>query len=66
MSAAQLVRFVRVQGCVNSPKHNKSAAISRHLADFVPAQSIRGVDANTDNIAGLNAGRIDSRKGFID
>jgi hypothetical protein len=39
---------------VNPSKYHVGSPIARYLANFVAAKSVRGVDANADNIAGFN------------
>jgi hypothetical protein len=39
---------------VNSTEDYIGSAVARHIADFISTQGIRGVNANTDSIAGSN------------
>jgi hypothetical protein len=51
---AALERFVRKQRGVNAAIDDPGAAGARHAADRVSAQGIAGVDADADDVAGLN------------
>ena len=55
--------FVGIKGGVDSSEHHIGAAGACHGPNFVSAESIRGVDADTDDIAGLNLIGIDLRSG---
>jgi hypothetical protein len=66
MCATQLMRLVRVEGCVNSPEHHVGAASARYLPNLVTAESICRVDADADDIAGLNLNRVQSLQRLID
>src|SRR5256885_12942075 len=65
MGAAQLMGFVRVERCVDSSEHHIGTTIACYFPDLVAAQGICGVDANADNIAGLNLSRVDRRQRLI-
>src|SRR5882757_1096024 len=58
--------FVRIEGRVNASKHYVCAASPGNPSEFVSPQCVRGVDADSDNIARLNLGRVNRFKGFID
>jgi hypothetical protein len=66
MSATEFTGFVRVESGVNSSKNYIRTPIACHLPNLVPAESIRSVDADTHNIAGLDAIWIHGRQGFVD
>jgi hypothetical protein len=50
---------------MNPSKYDVGTPVPRYLANFVAAKSVRGVDANADNIAGLNLGWVRGLQGFI-
>jgi len=54
MSAAQFMGLVGIEGGVNASKHDVGAAFAGQLPDLVAAERVGGVDADADNIAGLN------------
>ena len=54
MSASQFVGLIGVEGGVNSSEHHVGAAFAGQFPDFVAAERVGGVDADADNIAGLN------------
>ena len=60
------MRFVRVEGRVNSAEHHVGAALTGYFADFVPAESIGRMDADADNVARLNLYRVHGHEGLID
>ncbi len=66
MGATQLMGFVRIQGGVNSSKHHVRAASACQGPNFVAAQSIRGVDADTNDVARLNLSGVYRFQGLID
>jgi len=66
VGAAELVRFVGIQGGVDSAVDDGRAARSQRDADLVPAQRIAGVDADADDVAGLNGVEIELLERFID
>ncbi len=65
MSAAQFVGFVGVEGGVNASKHHVGAALAGQFPDFVAAERVGGVDADADNIAGLNLVRFYRLQGLV-
>jgi hypothetical protein len=54
MSASQFVGLIGVEGGVDASKHHVGAALAGQFPDFVAAERVGGVDADADNIAGLN------------
>jgi hypothetical protein len=66
MGAPKLMRLLRVKGCVNSSEHYIRAASAGHSANFVAAERIRRMNADTDNVARTNLTRIHSTQGLID
>src|SRR5437867_11579418 len=56
MCAPKFMSFVRVKGCVNAAEHHIGAAFACQFANFISPERVGSVDANTDNIASLNAG----------
>ena len=66
MSATQFVGLIGVEGGMNSSKDHVGAAFAGQFADLVAAKSIRGVDADADNIAGLNLIRVHRLQGLVD
>ena len=44
--------------CVDTAEDYERTAITRYLADFIPAQGILGMNADADDIARLNVLRI--------
>jgi hypothetical protein len=53
MGGAEFVRFARIQSGMDSTEHDDGAAAAREPADFESAQSVGGMNADSDNIAGL-------------
>jgi len=65
MSAAEFARFRGIQGGMNSAKDHPRAALSRHFTDFVSTQSICSMNADSDDISVLNAGRVHLKQRLI-
>ncbi len=63
---AALERFLRKQRGVNSAVDDPGAAGARHAADRVAAQGVAGVDADADDVAGLNGLGHNLLERFID
>ena len=55
-----------IQRGVNAAIDDPGAALARHLADLVAAQSVAGVDADADDVPGLNAVGIDLLQRLVD
>ena len=66
MCTTKLVRFGWVEGRVNASEHHVRATIASHFPNLVTTKCIRRVDADADNIAGLNLIRVHSRQRLID
>ena len=66
VSATQFVGFVGIEGGVNASEHHVGAALAGHFPDFVAAERVGGVDADADNIAGLNLIRVYRLQGLVD
>src|SRR5437764_14378645 len=54
MSSAELMGFVGIQSCMNSAKNDIGAALAGQFSDFVPTQSVGGMDPDADHVAGVN------------
>ena len=63
---AALERFFRKQRGVNAAIDDPCAAGASHAADRVSAQGVAGVDADADDVAGMNGLGDDLLEGFID
>src|SRR4051812_42778080 len=51
--AAEFVRLIGIERRVDAAEDYVSPALASHLAHFVPAQRIAGMDSDTDDVAGL-------------
>ena len=65
MAAAEVQRFLRVQRGVDAAVHDERAAVSRDAADLVSAQGVAGVDADADDVARRNRGRVELLEGLV-
>ena len=54
MRAAELVRLVRIERRVNAAEDHPGAALPRDPPHLMAAQRIGGVDADADDVAGLD------------
>jgi hypothetical protein len=66
MRAAQLVRFFRVQSGVNAAEDDVRTPVTSHAAHFIAAKCVAGVNPDPDQVAGLNALRVDHLERFVD
>jgi hypothetical protein len=57
--------FGGIEGCVDASENDVGAALASHLSNLVPAKGIGGVDANSDDISGMNVGWFDGLKSFV-
>ena len=65
VGAAQLEGLFRIQGRVDAAIHDPGSAFTRHASDFHAAQSIAGMDADANDIAGLNEFGLNLFKGLV-
>ena len=63
--AAVLKRLLRIERGMDSPEHNPGAALACRAADFVSSQCVAGVNADTDDVAGLNTLQVEVFQSFI-
>ena len=63
--AAKFDGFLRVESGVNAAKDHIRAALTSYFANFISAQSIRSVNADTDGVAGLNPLRIHLKQSLV-
>ena len=61
---AELQRLIRIKRRVDAAVDNLRAALARQAADLVAAQGVAAVDADADNVAGLNRIRVQLLRGF--
>ena len=54
VSVAALKGFFGVEGGVDAAVDDPGSALAGDAADFVAAQGVAGVDADADNVAGLD------------
>src|SRR6185437_6041740 len=66
MSAAEISCLFRIERGMNPAENYVSAAFSRHFADFVTAQSVGRMDANSYYIPRLDSGRVDLKQCLVD
>ena len=59
------MRLVRIQRGVNAAEHDPGAAFARDAADLVAAQRVAGVDADADDVAGLDRCGIEHFQRFV-
>ena len=64
--AAELVRFVRIEGRMDAAKNDGRAAFARLAADFIPAQRVERVDADADDVAGCDGVEVDRIERLVD
>jgi hypothetical protein len=64
--AAQFMGFGGIESGVNAAKHNVGAAFAGHFPNFITAKRVGGVDANTDDVPGLNLEWVYRVQSFID
>ena len=65
VAAAEVQGFVRVQRGVNAAIDDKRPALARDPPDLVSAQGISRVDADADDIARRNRGRVELLEGLV-
>ena len=63
---AELVRLVRIERGVNAAVDDGRAAALGRVADLVAAQRVAGVNADADDVAGLDGGEVDRLERFVD
>jgi hypothetical protein len=63
--AAEIERFVRVERRMDAAEDDRRAPRSRERADLVATQRISRVDADSDDIAGLDRPQIEGLERFI-
>jgi hypothetical protein len=63
---SKFMGFVRVEGCVNPSEDYISSASSGDCSNFVAPESIRGVNADADDVAVFNLNRVYSSQSLID
>jgi hypothetical protein len=66
VSATEFVGFVGIERGVNSAEDDISAAFAGFFADLVSAKRVGGVDADADDVAGLDLLDVYSLEGFVD
>jgi len=54
------------EGGVNSAVYDPGAARSRYSSNFVSAQGVAGMDADADDVSGMDAFGNNRLKGFVD
>jgi hypothetical protein len=60
------VRLVRKQRGVNATVDDQRAAFTGGVADLVATQRVTGVNADTDNVAGLDGRRLEHFERLVD
>ena len=63
--AAEIVRFVGIERRVNAPEDDMSARRARESSQLVSAKRVAGVNPDPDDVARLNARRIDLLEGLV-
>lgn len=63
--AAELMGLVRKQGGVNSTENHEGPLLASQSADFIAAQCVAGVNADTNDVAGRNACDVQLLQGFV-
>ena len=66
VTLADFERFLRKERRMNATVDDPGSAFSRHAADGVSAQCVAGVDADSDDVAGMDALRNNLFQGLID
>jgi hypothetical protein len=64
--AAELVRFVWIEGRVDASKNHGRAAFPRLAAYFIPAKCVERVDADADDVAGRDGVEVDRIERLVD
>src|SRR5678816_2262658 len=62
---ANLAGLVRIQGCVNSTVDYSCSALAQFAAEIKSAMHVRGVDANSHDIARIDGGWVELFQGFV-
>ena len=65
MCAAPLERLLRIERGMDSAEHHPGAPLARRASDLVSSQGVAGVDADADDVAGLDALQIEMLQSFI-
>ena len=65
VAAAEVQGFVRVQRGVDAAVDDERTAVARDPADLVSAQGIARVDADADDVARRNRGRVELLEGLV-
>ena len=65
MCPAPLKRLFRIERGMDSPEHDPGAALACRASDLVSSQGVAGVNANADDVAGLDALQIEMFQSFI-
>jgi hypothetical protein len=65
MGAAELVRLVGIERRVNAAEHHRRSGGPRRGANLVAAQGITGMDADSDDVAGTDLGRVEQGQGLV-
>jgi len=62
---SELVRLVRVKGCVHSTEYHKCPSLAGQSANFIAAQSIASVNSNSHNVPSRNATDVQLFQRFV-
>ena len=65
MAAAEVEGFLRVERGVDAAIHDERAAVASDPADFVSAQGVARVDADADDVARRDRGRVELLEGLV-
>src|SRR5579864_5998627 len=65
MRVSELMRLLGIESRVDAAKDHPGAPAPRQLPNLVPTQRIAGVNANSNNITGMNSERLERLQGFI-
>ena len=65
MGAAMLPRLVREQGGMDAAEHDPSTALACRLTQLVTTVGVFSVDANADDVAGRELGRVERFESLV-
>ena len=65
MAFSPLHSFFREEGGVYSAVNHPGAAGARQLANRIAAEGVAGMDADANDVAGMDGGGIDLLEGFV-
>src|SRR5918995_1951092 len=65
MAAAEIPCLFGIERRVNAPIHDHRTAFPRNAANFVPTQGVACVDADADDVTGVDRGWVELFEGLV-